>query len=326
MVWLVTVCDMALVVVAALVVFALLRKLSPGHDVLGEELWRYCLFSVVCQLVLTIFLPCAEISHSMRVDEIMQACFRSGVLLFLLTCAALTFTSSLTVAHTFLALSAAFFSSLLFIWRLVQRYFMRLAKNKEKGSTLPSSELPSQLEAGGWLKRLIDICVSLALLLTLYPVIYTVMFVVTKLRRRGPVYSVYKAGGTKDREFGCLMFRCMRGPMRKLPMLINVLAGHVSLVGSLPRSPQCAIKYRDMAREQGAHRIVKPGMASLAWVRRVDEEEMKESLVCDLWYANHWTFWLDVCIVLKTIFRIRDMRKHIVQDNKPTRNDDVDIQ
>ncbi len=315
MFWLVTVCDLALVVVAALVAFAFLRRLSPAHDVYGDALWLYCLLSVVCQLVLTIFLPSAEISRSLRVDEIMQACFRSGVLLFLLTCAALTFTSGLTVAHTFLALIAAFFAILLFVWRLVLRYFLRLAKNKENDSPLPSPALlPSRLEADSWLKRLIDICVSLALLLTLYPAMYTIMFVVTKLKRRGPVYSVYKVGGTKGKEFGCLMFRCIRGPLRKLPMLINVFAGHVSLVGSFPRSPQNAMEYRDMAREQGTRCVVKPGMASLAWVKRVEEEEMQESLVCDLWYANHWTFWLDVCIVLKTILRIRDTRKHIVQD------------
>ena len=58
-------------------------------------------------------------------------------------------------------------------------------------------------------KRLFDIVVSLVFLLTLYPLIYLVVFFFIKRQSPGPIYFSQKRNGMNGREFNCLKFRSM---------------------------------------------------------------------------------------------------------------------
>jgi lipopolysaccharide/colanic/teichoic acid biosynthesis glycosyltransferase len=95
----------------------------------------------------------------------------------------------------------------------------------------------------------------------------------------------------------------------ELPQLINVLRGDMSLVG--PRAQAVAMKAGDRlycdAVEQYLHRHrVKPGITGWAQVNglrgEVDAlEKARARVSLDLYYIDHWSLWLDLKILLKTI-------------------------
>jgi polysaccharide biosynthesis protein PslA len=95
----------------------------------------------------------------------------------------------------------------------------------------------------------------------------------------------------------------------ELPQLINVLRGDMSLVG--PRPHAIAMMAGDRlyweAVEQYLHRHrVKPGITGWAQVNglrgEVDTLEKARARVAhDLYYIEHWSCWLDLKILLKTV-------------------------
>jgi len=95
----------------------------------------------------------------------------------------------------------------------------------------------------------------------------------------------------------------------ELPQLINVFRGDMSLVG--PRPHPLAMRAGDRlygeAVAQYLHRHrVKPGITGWAQVNglrgEVDSLEKARSRVAhDLYYIDHWSLWLDLKILLKTV-------------------------
>jgi exopolysaccharide biosynthesis polyprenyl glycosylphosphotransferase len=85
----------------------------------------------------------------------------------------------------------------------------------------------------------------------------------------------------------------------ELPQLFNVFRGELSLVG--PR----ALIPSDLARYNKRHTIlsVKSGITGLAQVSGRNNIPVDERRKLDLYYAQNWSFWLDIIIMLKT-FRV----------------------
>ncbi|HEY1835409.1 MAG TPA: sugar transferase [Candidatus Saccharimonadales bacterium] len=82
----------------------------------------------------------------------------------------------------------------------------------------------------------------------------------------------------------------------ELPQLFNVFRGELSLVG--PR----ALIPKDLAEYKKRHTIlsVKSGITGLAQVSGRNNIPVDERRKLDLYYAQNWTFWLDIVILLKT--------------------------
>jgi len=82
----------------------------------------------------------------------------------------------------------------------------------------------------------------------------------------------------------------------ELPQLFNVFRGEVSLVG--PR----ALIPSDLAEYKKRHTIlsVKSGITGLAQVSGRNNIPVEERRKLDLYYAQNWTFWLDIIILVKT--------------------------
>ena len=176
-----------------------------------------------------------------------------------------------------------------------------------------------------------------ALLLILLGPLMAIIALLIKLDSRGPVFFVQERFGFNNDVIKILKFRTMyldRGDqsgaqrtvqndprvtgvgralrslsLDELPQLINVLHGEMSLVG--PRAHAIAMKagnrlYHD-AVEQYRHRHrVKPGITGWAQVNglrgEVDTLEKARARVAhDIYYIDHWSLWLDLKIVLKTI-------------------------
>jgi lipopolysaccharide/colanic/teichoic acid biosynthesis glycosyltransferase len=85
----------------------------------------------------------------------------------------------------------------------------------------------------------------------------------------------------------------------ELPQLINVVRGEMSLVGPRPRLPQELADVMD--RPEIIRRLmVKPGLAGLWQVRGRSKNNFEQALTLDLYYIDHWSFWFDLKLIVKT--------------------------
>ncbi len=87
----------------------------------------------------------------------------------------------------------------------------------------------------------------------------------------------------------------------ELPQIFNVLKGDISLVGPRPILPQ-EVK---MAKGRTALlHSVKSGMTGLWQVSGRSELSFEDRIELELFYAQNWTFWLDIKILFKTVWAV----------------------
>ena len=85
------------------------------------------------------------------------------------------------------------------------------------------------------------------------------------------------------------------------PELINVLNGDMSLVGPRPLLMQYLGRYTP---EQARRHEVKPGMTGWAQVNGRNALSWEERFKLDVWYVNHCSLWIDVKIIVITIWKV----------------------
>jgi len=89
-----------------------------------------------------------------------------------------------------------------------------------------------------------------------------------------------------------------RFSLDELPQLLNVLRGHMSLVGPRPPLPEEVAVYPDDLHRRLA---VKPGMTGLWQVSGRSDLSWEEAVRLDLRYVENWTLTLDLVILLRTL-------------------------
>jgi putative colanic acid biosysnthesis UDP-glucose lipid carrier transferase len=92
----------------------------------------------------------------------------------------------------------------------------------------------------------------------------------------------------------------------ELPQLLNVLEGKMSVVGPRPHAVAHNEQYRKLISGYMIRHKVRPGITGLAQVNGLrgeteTVEKMRERVRYDLEYLSHWSPWLDVKIIAKTI-------------------------
>jgi putative colanic acid biosynthesis UDP-glucose lipid carrier transferase len=185
-----------------------------------------------------------------------------------------------------------------------------------------------------WLKRVQDVVLSsLILLLVSIPMLLIAMGI--KLDSPGPVIFRQRRFGVDGREIEVWKFRSMtvqedsdkviqatrndwrvtrigaflrRTSLDELPQFINVLQGTMSIVGPRPHAVAHNEQYRALIKGYMLRHAVKPGITGWAqingWRGETDTvDKMEKRIEHDLWYIRHWSFWLDVKIILLTIFK-----------------------
>src|SRR5437764_12408381 len=75
-------------------------------------------------------------------------------------------------------------------------------------------------------------------------------------------------------------------PLDELPQLINVVCGHMSLVGPRPPLPSEVAKY---ASDVERRLLVKPGITGLWQVSGRSDLSWEDSVRLALYYVEHWT-------------------------------------
>jgi exopolysaccharide biosynthesis polyprenyl glycosylphosphotransferase len=92
----------------------------------------------------------------------------------------------------------------------------------------------------------------------------------------------------------------------ELPQLLNVLRGHMSIVGPRPHALAHDRYYSDLIENYGVRQNVRPGLTGWAQVNgsrgpTPKTEDMAERVNYDTWYVGNWSFWLDLKIVFRTV-------------------------
>lgn len=184
-------------------------------------------------------------------------------------------------------------------------------------------------------KRTFDIVFSLLFLCTLFPLILLVVAILTKLTMPGPLFFRQKRNGLNDKEFYVIKFRSMKvnaeadtlqatkddprktkwgNIMRKtnldeMPQFINVLLGDMSIVGPRPHMLKHTEEYSKLINKYMVRHFVKPGITGWSQVTgfRGETKELKDMegrIRGDIWYIEHWSFWLDLYIIYKTVANV----------------------
>jgi exopolysaccharide biosynthesis polyprenyl glycosylphosphotransferase len=89
-----------------------------------------------------------------------------------------------------------------------------------------------------------------------------------------------------------------RFSLDELPQLVNVLLGHMSLVGPRPPLPEEVERYPSDMRRRLA---VRPGLTGLWQVSGRSDLPFDEAVKLDLRYVENWSFSLDLVILLRTL-------------------------
>lgn len=175
-----------------------------------------------------------------------------------------------------------------------------------------------------FIKRIIDIVLSLVLLLFCLP-IFAIIAMAIKIDSEGPVFFIQKRVGKDGKLFDVIKFRTMyhktpkyslsprsvddpritkvgrflrRWSLDELPQLINVLKGEMSLVGPRPEMPQIVQEYLPWQRERLK---VKPGLTGLWQIIGRKNLPLEQNLQYDILYVRTRSLLLDIIIILKTL-------------------------
>jgi exopolysaccharide biosynthesis polyprenyl glycosylphosphotransferase len=174
-------------------------------------------------------------------------------------------------------------------------------------------------------KRVFDVLVSL-LALTLCAPLMSLLALIIRANSKGPALFVQTRVGLNGAPFRMFKFRTMyaeepvyalkpahardpritpigrwlrRTSLDELPQVLNVLIGHMSLVGPRPEMPFVVEQYTELQRERLK---AKPGITGL-WQLSADRRvPIHENMDYDLYYINEQSFLLDIVILIQTVF------------------------
>jgi exopolysaccharide biosynthesis polyprenyl glycosylphosphotransferase len=217
---------------------------------------------------------------------------------------------------------------------LVQRIRVERRPAGTASRSLPVFKEPGRSRA----KRVFDVTVASAILVFFAPLL-AVIAVAIKATSRGPVLFRQHRYGYRNRRFRIYKFRTMHAHMAdrsgvrqttrddprvtavgrvlrntsldELPQLINVLKGDMSLVGPRPHVPgmlAASMRYEHLVPYYFERHVVRPGVTGLAQVSgyrgsTTDAQSAIGRISCDLEYIETWSLWLDVRIIMRTIYR-----------------------
>jgi putative colanic acid biosynthesis UDP-glucose lipid carrier transferase len=182
------------------------------------------------------------------------------------------------------------------------------------------------------LKTAIDYVLASVALVLLTPV-FAVIALAIKLDSQGPVFFVQPRGGYRQRTINVYKFRTMsvletgpevkqaqrndpritrvgrflrRTSLDELPQLLNVLKGELSLVGPRPHAVAHDLHYGAIVERYAQRHKIKPGITGWAQVngyrsQTEDANLMRERVNYDLYYIDHWSPWLDIKILFRTV-------------------------
>ena len=177
-----------------------------------------------------------------------------------------------------------------------------------------------------FLKFIFDYFCSIFFILFFWPLILIIVFFI-KIDSKGPAIYLQKRVGRKGKDFVLYKFRTMiqnaenqgdgiycgdgdnrltrvgkwlrKFSLDEIPQLFNVLKGEMSLVGPRPTLRYQVDKYTPyhMRRLE-----MKPGITGWAQVNGRNAIPWSKRIDLDIWYIDHFNFFIDLKILFKTVF------------------------
>jgi len=87
----------------------------------------------------------------------------------------------------------------------------------------------------------------------------------------------------------------------EIPQILNILKGEMSLVGPRPYVPR---EWDWLKEYSETINCVQPGITGLWQVSGRSDSSHEQRLTLDAWYVRNWNLWLDVVILIKTIYAV----------------------
>lgn len=228
------------------------------------------------------------------------------------------------------------------VFKFVPNIYSTLTSNFDVVSidSIPLIEL-KRTALDGWgriIKRFLDIIVSTFGLVLLSPM-FLILALAIKWETEGPVFARLKRV-SRNKEFVLYKFRSMienaeellsylknlnerkDGPLFKLKndpritktgkfmrriridemaQLWNILKGDMSIVGPRPHQPDEISRYEKHHKKVLA---IKAGATGLAQVSGSSDLPFEQEVALDSFYIDNWSLFLDIKIMLKTIFKM----------------------
>ncbi|MGB0424120.1 MAG: exopolysaccharide biosynthesis polyprenyl glycosylphosphotransferase, partial [Flavobacteriales bacterium] len=194
---------------------------------------------------------------------------------------------------------------------------------------------PLEYSSNQIIKRIFDFTFSLLVCLLIFPWLFLIISIAIKFSSKGPIFFVQDRSGKDNKRFPCLKFRTMtvnndsdsvqatKGDARitrvgaflrktsldEMPQFINVLLGHMSVVGPRPHMLKHTEDYGKEINKFMVRHLVKPGITGYAQVSgyrgTTETPELMEARVKhDVFYLENWTFLFDLKLIFLTVYNM----------------------
>ncbi len=175
------------------------------------------------------------------------------------------------------------------------------------------------------MKRVLDILFAFSILVVTLPLIIIVTLALA-IANRGIPFFVQPRPGRDERVFRLIKFKTMddtkdnegnllpddlritaignfvrKYSIDELPQMVNVLLGHMSLIGPRPLLVDYLSLYDSVQRRRHE---VRPGITGWAQVNGRNSISWKEKFEYDVWYVDHVSFSVDISIFVRTIKKV----------------------
>ena len=197
------------------------------------------------------------------------------------------------------------------------------------------NDLPLDKFWNSFIKRSFDLVFSSMVILFVLSWMWPLVGLLIKLESKGPVFFKQKRHGEGNRPFVCYKFRTMflndqsdvlwaskrdsrvtrigsflrKTSLDEFPQFLNVLMGHMSIVGPRPHPLLLNNTYQNRVEKFSKRHAFKPGVTGLAQSMGyrgeiTDYYQMSSRVRLDRFYLQNWSFWLDIKIILLTVYAL----------------------
>ncbi|MES2133715.1 MAG: undecaprenyl-phosphate glucose phosphotransferase [Bacteroidota bacterium] len=189
------------------------------------------------------------------------------------------------------------------------------------------------------IKRVFDTVFALFILVFICSWLFPIVAVAIMIDSKGPIFFLQERWGRKNKKIKCYKFRSMytyskdvsdkdgkyqqakkndsritrvgrvlrKTNLDEFPQFINVLFGNMSVIGPRPHPTPLNVESKQVVDNYLVRHLVKPGISGWAQVKGFrgdtsDPNSMRERVKCDIWYIENWSLWLDIRIILLTVW------------------------
>ena len=195
-------------------------------------------------------------------------------------------------------------------------------------------------------KRVCDIICALAVFIFLWP-LYLVLAVLIKIKLGSPIYFKQVRPGKDGKLFTLYKFRSMteekdengnllpdgdrltkfgkwlrKTSLDEMPEAINILKGDMSVIGPRPFLVKDMVFFDEKTMKRQS---VKPGLSGLAQVNGRNGISWEDKFRYDLKYIERISFWKDIALVFKSVFKSFVKKENINRDGFDTDEDYCDF-